>query len=120
MKRRLVVWGGGVLAFIVVVIFVLAYLIDEPLRRKVERDMNARLKGYTVRLLKLDFHPIGLSLDLKELWIYQTAHPDPPIAYIPTLHASVHWKALLSGRLVGDFQINDPKVRIDLRQFVQE
>ncbi|HEY2988241.1 MAG TPA: DUF748 domain-containing protein [Candidatus Binatia bacterium] len=120
MRRRLLIWVGGILAFVLIVIFVLAYLIDEPLRRKVERDMNARLKGYTVRLQKLDFHPIGLSLDLKDLWLYQTAHPDPPIAYIPKLHASVHWKAILFGRLVGDFQIDDPKVHFDLRQFVQE
>jgi hypothetical protein len=120
MSRRLIVWASAIIAVVLIVIFVLAYLIDEPLRRKIERDMNAQLKGYTVRLGKLDFHPIGLSLDLKQLWIYQTAHPDPPIAYIPDLHASVHWKALLSGRLVGDFQIDDPKVYIDLRQFVEE
>src|SRR3954453_5225328 len=120
MSRRLIIWVSAILAVILVAIFVLAYLIDEPLRRKVERDMNAQLKGYTVRLGKLDFHPIGLSLDLKQLWIYQTPHPDPPMAYIPSLHASVHWKALLSGRLVGDFQIDDPKIHVDLRQFVQE
>ena len=120
MSRRLVIWGGGILAVILIVIFFLAYLIDEPLRRKVERDMNARLKGYSVRIEKLDFHPIGLSLDLRNLWLYQTAHPDPPIASIPNLHASVHWKALLSGRLVGDFQIDDPKLHFDLRQFVEE
>src|SRR3989449_5934864 len=120
MSGGLVIGGAGILAVILIVIFVLAYLIDEPLRRKVERDMNARLKGYTVRVEKLDFHPIGLSFDLKQLWIYQTPHPDPPIAYIPSLHASVHWKALLFGRLVGDFQIDDPKVHFDLRQFVQE
>jgi Domain of Unknown Function (DUF748) len=120
MSRRLIIWGGGILAVILIAIFVLAYLIDEPLRRRIEREMNARLKGYTVRIEKLDFHPIGLSLDLEKLWIYQTAHPDPPIAYIPELHASVHWKALLSGRLVGDFQLNEPKIHFDLRQFVQE
>jgi hypothetical protein len=79
MNRRLIIWGGGILAIILVGIFVLAYLIDEPLRRRIEREMNARLKGYTVRIEKLDFHPIGLSLDLEKLWIYQTAHPDPPI-----------------------------------------
>ena len=82
--------------------------------------MNARLKGYSVRIEKLDFHPIGLSLDLGNLSIYQSAHPDPPIASIPNLHASVHWKALLSARLVGDFQIDDPKLHFDLRQFVEE
>ena len=118
--KRLLIWGGGILAVILIVIFALAYLIDEPLRRKVERDMNARLKGYTVRVGKLDFHPIGLSLDLEQLWIYQTPQPDPPVAYIPNLHASVHWTALLFGRLVGDFQIDDPKVHFDLRHFVQE
>src|SRR6266550_3474487 len=120
MNRRLIIWSGGILALLLIGIFVFAYLLDEPLRRRVERNMNARLKGYTVRLGKLDFHPIGLSIDLENLWIYQTAHPDPPIASIPNLHASVHWKALFSGRVVGDFQIDNPKVHFDLRQFLQE
>jgi len=43
----------SILGVILIVIFVLAYVTDEPLRRKVERDMNARLKGYTVRVGKL-------------------------------------------------------------------
>jgi hypothetical protein len=114
------IWVGGFLAVILIIIFALAFLIDEPLRRKIEGEMNARLKGYTVRIGKLDFHPIGLSLDLENLSIYQTAQPDPPIAHIPNLHASVHWKALLSGRLVGDFEIDNPKIHFDLRQFSQE
>jgi hypothetical protein len=117
---RRMIWVGGFLAAILIVIFALAFLIDEPLRRKIEAEMNARLKGYTVRIEKLDFHPIGLSLDLENLSIYQTPQPDPPIAQIPNLHASVHWKALLSGRLVGDFQFDDPKIHFDLRQFSQE
>jgi Domain of Unknown Function (DUF748) len=118
--RRLAFWVGGILGFILILVFALAYLIDEPLRRKMERDINARLKGYTVSVARLDFHPIGLSLDLEELTIYQNAHPDPPIAHIPNLSASVHWKALLFGRLTADFEIDDPKVNFDLRQFVQE
>ncbi|HSF57102.1 MAG TPA: hypothetical protein VLD83_03445, partial [Candidatus Binatia bacterium] len=120
MSRRLMIWSGGILAVIFIAVFVFAYFVDEPLRRRVESEMNARLKGYTVRIEKLDFHPIGLSLDLENLSIYQTAKPDPPVAYIPKLHASVHWKALLSGRLVGDFRLDNPKIYFDLRQFVQE
>ena len=118
--RRLVLWCGGILAVILVIIFAGAFFIDEPLRRKVERNMNERLKGYTVRLERLDFHPIGLSLDLEQLSIYQNPPSDQPIAHIPNLHASVHWKALLSGRLVGDFQFDDPTINFDLRQFEQE
>jgi hypothetical protein len=76
--------------------------------------MNARLKGYTVRIEKLDFHPIGLSLDLKKLWIYQTPQPDPPIAYILNLHTSVHWKAFLSGRWSAIFKSSIPKFTLTL------
>jgi hypothetical protein len=120
LRRRLVLWLAGILAFFLVIIFVLAYLIDEPLRRRMERDINASLKGYTVRIGKVDFHPIGLFLDLEESWVYQTAHPDPPVAYIPNLSASVDWRALIRGRLTADFEIDRPKVHIDLRHLVQE
>src|ERR1043165_4613748 len=120
LHRRWVLWTAGVVAFFLLLLFVLAYMIDEPLRRKVERDMNARLTGYSVRIGKLDFHPIGLSLDLEEMYLYQQAHPDPPIAYIPDMHASVHWKALIFGRLVGDFQFNDPKLYLNLANFTAE
>jgi hypothetical protein len=118
--RRSFLWLGGSVLLILILIFVAAFLLDEPLRRKMEADLNNRLKGYTVRVGRLDFHPVGLSLDLKELTIYQTAHPDPPIAHIPNLSASVHWKALLRGRLVADFELDNPTVRFDLTQFSQE
>jgi hypothetical protein len=118
--RKLFLWIGGAVLVLVISVFAAAYLIDEPLRRKMERDMNSRLKGYTVRIGKLDFHPIGLSLDLEDSTIYQNAHPEPPIAHIPRLHASIHWKAIIFGRLVADFQIDDPTLRVDLAQFTQE
>ena len=118
--RRSFLWIGGSFLLILILIIVAAFLLDEPLRRKMEADLNNRLKGYTVRIGRLDFHPVGLSLDLKELTIYQTAHPDPPIAHIPNLSASVHWKALLGGRFVADFELDNPTVRFDLTQFSEE
>ena len=118
--RKSLLWIGGSLLLILLFVIVVAYLLDEPLRRKIERDLNHRLKGYTVRIGRLDFHPAGLSLDLKESTIYQSAHPDPPIAHIPNLSASVHWKALLRGRFVADFELDNPTVRFDLTQFSQE
>jgi Domain of Unknown Function (DUF748) len=118
--RKSFLWIGGSVLLILILIFAAAFVLDEPLRRKMEADLNNRLKGYTVRIGRLDFHPVGLSLDLKELTIYQTAHPDPPIAHIPNLSASVHWKALLRGRLVADFELDNPTVRFDLTQFSEE
>ncbi len=120
LHRRWFLWTAGVIAFLLLLLFILAYMIDEPLRGKVERDMNARLTGYSVRIGKLDFHPIGLSLDLEQMYLYQQAHTDPPIAYIPDMHASVHWGALLHGRLVGDFQFNNPKLYLNLANFTAE
>jgi len=85
-----------------------------------EANINDRLQGYSVRIERLDFHPIGLSLDLENFTIYQNAHPEPPVAHFPNLSASVQWKALLHGKLVADFELDDPTLRFDLTQFRQE
>ena len=119
-SRNAFLWIGGSVLLILIVIMVATYLLDEPLRRRMEADLNNRLKGYTVRVGRLDFHPAGLSLDLEDATIYQSAHPDPPIAHIPNLSASVHWKALLRGRLVADFELDNPTIRFDLTQLSQE
>ena len=117
---RLWIFIGVPLAIILVIAYAIASLIDEPLRRYTEAKMNRALKGYTVRIKKLDFHPHGFSLDLKGLTLVQDAHPDPAVADIPYLHASVNWKALLHGRVVGDMLIDRPKVYMNLVQLRKE
>lgn len=82
--------------------------------------MNRHLTDYTVRVGKAYFHPIGLSLDLEDLVLLQNEIPDPPVASIKRLHASVHWTALIKGRLVGDFLIGRPKLYINLKQARKE
>src|SRR5262245_43344076 len=97
--HRLWVFLGVPVAIVLVLIYTLAFMIDEPLRRYTEEKMNRALKGYTVHIGKLDFHPHNLPLTLKGLLVIQDAHPDPPVMDIPHLHASVHWRALLHGRV---------------------
>jgi hypothetical protein len=46
----------------------------------------------------------------------QDARPDPPVLSVPRLDASVHWKALLFGRLVADFRVETPYVYVDRKQ----
>lgn len=118
--RRPAIWVGSAILVLLVLVVAASFLLDEPLRRRMEADLNHRLKGYTVRIGRLDFHPFGFSLDLEDSTIYQNEHPDPPIATIANLTASVHWKALLFGSLVADFEVDDPRVHIDLGQFNQE
>ena len=117
---RAVIWTSIALALVVLIAVVAAFFIDEPLRRQTEARINAALKGYTVRIGALDFHPIGFSLDLEDTVIIQNANPDPPVARIPNLTASVDWKALLFGRVVADFTIDDPVVVINLKHSESE
>lgn len=117
---RAVIWIAIALALVVLIAIVGAYFIDEPLRRQTEARINAALKGYTVRIGALDFHPIGFSLDLEDTVIIQNANPEPPVARIPNLTASVDWKALLFGRVVADFTIDDPVIVINLKHSESE
>jgi hypothetical protein len=96
------------------------FFIDEPLRRYTEAKMNARLKGYTATIGALHFNPINFSLDLRDTVIVQHEHPDPPVANIGRLYASVHWRALLAGRVVGDILIERPVIVLDLPQAKEE
>jgi uncharacterized protein involved in outer membrane biogenesis len=119
MKRALI-WLAAIFGFLVVAAIIAAFFIDEPLRRRTEAKINGALKGYTVNIGKLDFHPIGFSLDLENLVITQDANPEPAVAEIPNLTASVNWRALLSGHVVADFELNNPKLFINLKQSQNE
>ena len=108
------------IALVLIVAYALSSMIDEPLRRYTEEKMNRALKGYTARITTLDFHPHGFSLDLKGVVITQDAHPEPAVLQVERLSASVHWRALLSGKLVADVEIIRPTVYLNLPQARKE
>jgi hypothetical protein len=110
----------GVLVAVAVLAYAIAFLIDEPLRRTTESQMNARLKGYTARIGKLDFHPINFSIDFYDVVVSQNEHPDPPVITIPRLTASVQWKAIIRGRVVADFELESPVLYVDRTHLVKE
>ena len=114
--RKAVFWSGSALVGLLVLVVIAAFFIDEPLRRRMEANLNRALAGYTVRIGKLDFHPIGLSLELENSVISQNDNPEPPVAQIANLSASIDWHALLRGRLVADFAIDNPKLYINRKQ----
>jgi hypothetical protein len=114
--RRWFLAAGALVVFMLVASGVALFFIDEPLRRYTEAKMNASLKGYTVTIGKLHFSPINFSMDLRNTVIVQSQYPDPPVANVERLYASVHWRALLSGRVVGDILIEHPIVVLNLPQ----
>jgi len=117
---RATLWTTGTIVAILVILLVASFFVDEPIRRSMERHMNESLKGYTVQIPKLHFQLIGLSVTLHDLTVRQQAHPDPPVMLIPRLHASVHWRELVTGHVVGDFLFDHPKVYVNLTQLETE
>jgi len=115
-RRRWLLVAGALAVLLLVASVVTLFFVDEPLRRYTEAKMNASLTGYTVTIGKLRWSPINFSLDLRDTVIVQDQQPDPPVASIERLYASVHWRALLSGRVVGDILIEHPVVALNLRQ----
>jgi hypothetical protein len=113
-------WALGIVATVVVLAIVVSFFLDEPMRRQVESRMNARMKGYHAQIGKLDFHPIGFSIDFYDVIFTQDAHPDPPVMKLKRLSASVQWDALLHGRVVADFLLDRPVLHVDRTHFVKE
>ena len=110
---------GGVIALILLLV-IASFFVDEPMRRSMEREMNRRLTGYSVTLPKLHFQLFGLSVTLHDLTIRQKENPEPPVASIPRLHASVQWREILSGHIVSDFYFDRPKIHVNLPQLRKE
>jgi hypothetical protein len=108
------------IAIVLILAYTIAFLIDEPLRRYTEAKVNRALKGYTARIGKLDFHPLGFALDLNDVVVTQDAYPDPPVIRLEGLSASVHWRALLSGKVVGDVELIKPTIYLNLPQVRKE
>jgi hypothetical protein len=117
---RLLRWAIGVPVAFALVLFVGSYFLDEPLRRFMEERINHNLKGYSVRLPAAHVNLIALSLTLKGLTVFQQAHPEPPIASFPVATASIHWREILSGKLVAEVLLKQPVVTINLKQLRNE
>jgi hypothetical protein len=103
-----------------VLVIIASFFVDEPMRRAMEKNINERLNGYTARIHDLDFNIFGFSVVLHDVSIRQDAHPEPPVALIPRLKASVQWSELLKLKLVSDFDLVQPQVYVNLQQLRKE
>jgi hypothetical protein len=110
----------GFIAFLLIIAILSNFVSSERLRRTMEDRMNKNLKGYTVSIERAYFHVIGFSIDLENLTLVQNAEPEPPVARIQNLRASVHWRELLRARLVSDFLIDNPRFHVNLENIRKE
>lgn len=107
---RWITWVAGIALVLVMTMLLAAAIADEPVRKYIEDKANASLNVYTLRIGKLDLHPLTLSLDLENVTLIQKRHPDPPMARIPKWHAGIQFGGLFSGQLVSVHRIDGPSV----------
>ena len=117
-SRRLLWWILA--ASVLLLIALVAQGFDEYLRRTLEEKVNQRLHGYTVTLERAHLNPFGLALTLGGATIRQQAHPNPPVAQIDEVTASVQWREILRLKLVANVAIDRPRIHINLPQLQQE
>ena len=117
---KVLLWILGTLAALLLILFIASFFVDEPLRRITEQRVNRSLKGYTVRIEKLHLQLIGFSITFRGLTVRQQAYPEPPVARFPYIKASVHWREIFSGKLVGEFEVERPRLHINLKQLRAE
>jgi Domain of Unknown Function (DUF748) len=115
-------WRWLLVATLVPVVLLVAadFLLDEPIRRQLERRMNERLTGYSAAVGRADFHVLGFGIDLEDVVVVQQANPDPPVAQVGRLAASVQWRELLTGNVVANFLMYRPVVHFNLEHFRKE
>jgi hypothetical protein len=108
------------LGFIFLMLSLALVFVDEPLRGYIESNLNKNLKGYTVELEAVDFHPIGFSIDFENLTLRQEANPDPPLLVVPSWTASLQWTELIKLNVVSDHIISHANVVLRSPQAKQE
>ena len=117
--QRKLLWVLLAACLALLVLFIASHF-DEYLRRTIEAKINQRLKGYTVSIGHAHLSPFGLSLTLERLLIRQQGNPQPPVADLPRLTASVEWREILRGHLVADAVFDRPRVHVNLAQLRKE
>jgi hypothetical protein len=117
-RRALIAWT--LVAALLLILAIVAQHFDEYLRRTIEAKVNQRLQGYTVSLAGAHLNPFGLALTLRGAVIRQQAHPEPAVADIPRLEASVEWKELLHLHLVANALFDQPRIHVNLPQLREE
>jgi uncharacterized protein involved in outer membrane biogenesis len=106
--RKGLLIGASVLLLLALVSAVAAHFAAEPLQRALLARLNEKIQGYRVDIGSVDPHPLSFSVDLRQVALTQDAHPDPPVASIPVISASLSWRDLLRGRIAGQVMVKDP------------
>jgi hypothetical protein len=63
---------------------------------------------------------LTVSLELVDATLRQDANPDPQVALFHSLKASLHWKALIHGKVVATITFDRPELYVNLKNLQAE
>jgi Domain of Unknown Function (DUF748) len=118
--KRILFWLITAIAVVVASLFVLSSLLNPIVRSRVERAMNAKLKGYRTRVASAHLQLVGGTLTLRGISIIQLAYPQPPVGTIPMMRIHVQWHEAIQGKVVADLELWRPKLHVNLLQLRAE
>jgi hypothetical protein len=119
-KHRLLFWSSGILASLIIVLFIASFFLDDLIRTRTQAAMNQKLKGYHIAIAHAHLQLVGGILTMHGVKMIQQAHPHPAIADVPMLRFHIQVKELFSRRLVADVLLSHPRVHIDQTQLAAE
>src|SRR6202045_2320950 len=119
-KHRLLFWSGGILAMLILALFIGSFFLDDMIRARTQAAMNQKLTGYHVVLAHAHLQLVGGILTLNGLKVIQQVHPHPAVANVSMMRFHIQVKELFSRRVVADVLLSHPKVHIDQTQLVAE
>jgi hypothetical protein len=102
----------GLIAILVVIVLIGAWLLEDRGRAYVEQEANRRATDYVIQVKGLRLHPLRLSVDLHDVRVAHKRHPDPPIVTVQQTTVGVRWTSLLRARLEGDLLVDGATVRV--------
>jgi hypothetical protein len=118
--RKIALIAGGIVAALIVAVFIFSFFLDGMVRVRTERAMNEKLKGYHVTIGHAHLQLLTLSLTLRDLKLVQQEHPQPPVADFRMMRFSIEWLQLFWGHVIADVDIWRPYVHVDQTQFHAE
>lgn len=115
MRRRWII-VSVILGVSILAVFIITFLINEPVRKYAEREATERLPDYEITIGKVGLQPFRLGIDLQNVVVRLRGNPEPPLAEIPDVKAKVRILPLLARTIDLNFQIEGPHLAATSQQ----
>lgn len=112
--------AGVILVLLVVGVLLISIRVEEPLRHRIEQEINQPLEDYSIAIGRLDIHPLSASVTLEDLKVWKDDLPDPALVEVPRLDGRLDWRALLSGKVVVSLRVERPALFVNRAQLREE